>query len=153
MKKLTLVILLVFICGLLYGCSLLKSTGEAKRVGQTVPISVDRVILSSCKMGQNCIIKLNVKVNQNTEILGIEEKIPTGWTLVSSNPEVSFINVEKGKITWLFGGQLGKGNAESRTITYTLTSTTKENQFSGVWTTYPNEKRGTVGGKQSVRIR
>ena len=151
MKKLILLISLALVCTLLFGCSLLKSTGEAKRVQQP-SVTVDRTLHSSCKIGQNCIIKLNVKVNQNTEILGIEEKIPTGWKIISSTPEASFTNTEKGRISWMFGGQLGKGKPESRTITYTVTPTTKDNTFSGEWVTYPDEKKGTIARKDSVRI-
>jgi len=148
--KIILVIAIIVIVGLgIYYSA--QITGNATKAVKPIT-SVSRTVLSSCKLDQSCKIRLTIKA-KNVEDLAIEEKIPAGWTYVSSSSEASITNTEKGKVAWIFGGPLGKalGKPRNIVITYVVKPTTKTGSFSGTW---GNENgQGTISGKSSVKVK
>ncbi|MBU0635657.1 hypothetical protein KKE06_01395 [Candidatus Micrarchaeota archaeon] len=106
-------------------------------------IEVERNISTAIEPDDTIEIQINVSLNGlEPSSLIVTEEIPTGWTVVSSNPTAKDFD---GKIKWLlFGSSL----TNSITLRYTLQSPASFSQsqkISGDWRTLANGSGPTLG--------
>src|SRR3989344_5643305 len=89
----TIIILVLAVFALLYFG---KNLGEASKKPRQASFSVTRSLPSSCRLNENCQVKIIVTVTAGIANLGIQDQIPNGWRFVDSQPRNYAIDQEKG---------------------------------------------------------
>ena len=148
MNKKTIVIIAVVIAVVIIAGIYIGEMMTGSVIGGRASVSVSRAI-EKCTINQECEVTLKIKVKGSVENIGVQETLPEGWILVSSEPEAGFSNEEKEMVAWMFG-VLGE-KVQTREITYNIIPTTKTGRIAGIYTYNDIEKK--ISGKGSVRVK
>lgn len=109
-------------------------------------VTINRTLPTAIYAGGNFTVTLTVDIDETQKPIGviIDEYLPPGWNIVSSNPSMDMFDFENGEAKWLFY----LGGVADQTINYTVSVPTTDSEgmksFSGI-AIYKDHDQGGTG--------